>query len=90
MPLGVNTDLGDLFSKEGVEKLKNFASSFTKDGTSSKVGLRVKPSLSVGSTQVPFPNYITLEKKTGSTTTNNNNSTSTNTTTTPTTKKGRI
>lgn len=90
MPLGVNTDLGDLFSKEGVEKLKNFASSFTKDGTSSKVGLRVKPSLSVGSTQVPFPNYITLEKKTGSSSTNNNNSTSTNTTTTPTTKKGRI
>ena len=44
VPLGVNTDLGDLFSKEGVEKLKNFASSFTKDGTSSKVGLRVKPS----------------------------------------------
>lgn len=89
MPLGVNTDLGDLFSKEGVEKLKNFASSFTKDGTSSKVGLRVKPSLSVGSTQVPFPNYITLEKKTGSSSTTNN-STSTNTTTTPTTKKGRI
>lgn len=90
MPLGVNTDLGDLFSKEGVEKLKNFASSFTKDGTSSKVGLRVKPSINVGGTQVPFPNYIKLEKKTGSSTTTNNNSTSTNTTTTPTTKKGRI
>ena len=65
VPLGVNTDLGDLFSKEGVEKLKNFASSFTKDGTSSKVGLRVKPSINVGGTQVPFPNYIKLEKKTG-------------------------
>ena len=90
MPLGVNTDLGDLFSKEGVEKLKNFASSFTKDGTSSKVGLRVKPSMNVGTTQVPFPNYITLEKKTGSSSSTNNNSTSTNTTTTPTTKKGRI
>ena len=65
-PLGVNTDLGNLFSKEGVESLKAFASSFTSDGTSSKVGLRVKPSLSVGSTQVPWPNYIKLEKKTGS------------------------
>lgn len=65
VPLGVNTDLADLFSKKGVEALKNFASSFTNEGISSKVGLRVKPSLSVGSTQVPFPNYIKLEKKTG-------------------------
>ena len=65
VPLGVNTDLGDLFSKEGVDKLKNFASSFTNEGVSSKVGLRVKPSINVGGTQVPFPNYIKLEKKTG-------------------------
>ncbi|MBQ2511113.1 MAG: LEA type 2 family protein [Bacteroidales bacterium] len=65
VPLPVNTDLGKLFSKEGVESLKKFASSFSSEGTSSKVGLRVKPSLSVGSTQVPFPNYIKLEKKTG-------------------------
>lgn len=65
IPLAVNTDLGDLFSKKGVEALKAFASSFTNDGTSSKVGLKVKPSLSVGSTNIPFPNYIKLEKKTG-------------------------
>ncbi len=65
VPLPVSTDLGQLFSKKGVDALKNFASSFSSDGTSSKVGLRVKPSLSVGSTQVPFPNYIKLEKKTG-------------------------
>jgi LEA14-like dessication related protein len=77
VPLGVNTDLGQLFSKEGLESLKNFASSFTNEGISSKVGLRVRPSLSVGSTQVPFPNYITLEKKTGSTATNNNTSNTT-------------
>ena len=65
VPLGVSTDLGNLFSSKGTEALKNFASSFTSDGTSSKVGLRVKPSLSVGTVQVPFPNYIKLEKKTG-------------------------
>lgn len=84
VPLPVSTDLGKLFSQKGLDALKNFASSFTSEGISSKVGLRVRPSLSVGTTQVPFPNYITLEKKTGSTTTN--------TTTTPTsnTKKGRI
>jgi LEA14-like dessication related protein len=65
IPLAVNTDLGDLFSKKGLDALKSFASSFTNEGTSSKVGLKVKPSLSVGSTVIPFPNYITLEKKTG-------------------------
>lgn len=65
VPLGVNTDLGNLFSKQGVESLKNFASSFTSEGVSSKVGLRIRPQLTVGATQVPFPNYIKLEKKTG-------------------------
>ena len=65
VPLGVNTDLGNLFSKEGVESLKNFASSFTNEGISSKVGLRVKPSMNVGTAVVPFPDYIKLEKKTG-------------------------
>ena len=85
VPLPVSTDLGKLFSQKGLDALKNFASSFTSEGISSKVGLRVRPSLSVGTTQVPFPNYITLEKKTGS-------STTTNSTTTPTsnTRKGRI
>lgn len=89
VPLPVSTDLGKLFSQKGLDALKNFASSFTSEGISSKVGLRVRPSLSVGTTQVPFPNYITLEKKTG-TTSSTTNSSSTNTTTTPTTKKGRI
>ena len=65
VPLGVNADLGQLFSKKGVDALKNFASSFNSDGTSSKVGLRIKPSLNVGSQQVPFPDYIKLEMKTG-------------------------
>ena len=63
--LPVSTDLGQLFSQKGLDALKNFASSFTSEGVSSKVGLRVRPKLTVGSTQVPFPNYITLEKKTG-------------------------
>lgn len=75
VPLPVNTDLGQLFSKEGLDALKTFASSFTSEGISSKVGLRVKPSLSVGTAQVPFPNYITLEKKTGSTMTTSQSTT---------------
>lgn len=69
VPLGVNTDLGELFSSKSVEALKTFASSFSNEGISSKVGLRIKPSISVGTTQVPFPNYINIEKKTGTTST---------------------
>ena len=65
VPLGVNADLAELFTKKTVDALKNFASSFSNEGISSMVGLRVKPSLSVGEVQVPFPNYINLEKKTG-------------------------
>lgn len=66
VPLGVNTDLYSMFSKDGISSLKNFVSSFKSDGTSSKVGLRIKPSLNVGGVQVPMPNYIKVEKKTGS------------------------
>ena len=69
VPLGVSADLADLFSKQGIDALKTFASSFTSEGVSSKVGLRVKPSMSVGTATVPFPDYIKLEKKTGTTTT---------------------
>jgi LEA14-like dessication related protein len=65
VPLGVSTDLGQLFSSKGVDALKNFASSFSNDGTSSKIGLRIRPSMTVGTTQVPLPNYIKIEKKTG-------------------------
>ncbi|MBQ6237628.1 MAG: hypothetical protein IJK07_05370 [Bacteroidales bacterium] len=65
VPLGVNTDLYSMFSKDGINSLKNFVSSFKSDGTSSKVGLRIKPMLSVGSYTVPMPNYIKVEKKTG-------------------------
>ena len=80
VPLNVNAELADLFSKKGLDALKTFASSFSNEGISSKVGLRVKPSISVGTAQVPFPDYIKLEKKTG-TTTNSNTNTNTNTTT---------
>lgn len=66
VPLGVNTDLYSMFSKDGINSLKNFVSSFKNDGTSSKVGLRIKPLLSVGTYTVPMPNYIKVEKKTGS------------------------
>lgn len=81
VPLGVNSDLYSLFSKNGIESLKNFARSFTSDGTSSKVGLRIRPNLQVGSMQVPLGDYFKLEKKTGSS--------AASTSTTTTTPKGK-
>lgn len=75
IPLNVNTDVYSLFSN--INSLKNFVTSFSSDGTSSKIGLKIKPSINVGGVQVPMPNFITLEKTTG-----NTSSTSTTTTTT--------
>lgn len=78
IPLAVNTDVYTFFSQGGIESLKNFVSSFSNDGTSSKVSLRIKPSISVGTLNIPAPSYIKLEKTTGGnsagTTTNTNNS----------------
>ena len=65
VPLGVNTDLYRLFSKDGVNSLKTFASSFTKEGTSSQVGLRIRPSLTVGQQTIKSPSYITIMKPEG-------------------------
>lgn len=65
VPLAVNTDLYSMFSSKGIESVKTFIKSFSNDGTSSKVGLRIKPMLNVGSYTVPMPNYIKVEKKTG-------------------------
>lgn len=88
VPLGVNAELADLFSKKGLEALKTFASSFTSEGVSSNVGLRVKPSISVGTAQVPFPDYIKLEKKTGSTTTGTATGSTTSSSSKTSTKSG--
>lgn len=91
IPLTVNADIYSLFSQGGIESLKNFVSSFSNDGTSSKVALKIKPSLSVGGITIPAANYITIQKNVGvkatagnATTTTNNNPTTTTTTTTTT------
>lgn len=63
VPLSVGTDVYSLFSKKGIESLKSFASSFSNQGTSSKLGLRIRPSLTVAGQTFKAPNYITLTKK---------------------------
>ena len=64
VPLGVNTDLYKMFSSDGINALKTFASSFTSDGHSSQMGLRIRPSVSVANQVIKSPNYIQILKPT--------------------------
>ena len=61
----VSADIYSMFSQSGLDALKNFVNSFSGDGTSSKVGLKIKPKLDVNGVQVPMPDYINLQKSTG-------------------------
>ncbi len=83
VPLGVSTDLYQLFSSTGVEALKTFASSFSKDGTSSQLGLRVRPAISVAGQTIKSPSYIQIMSPSTNSTTS-----STSTSTPSTTGKG--
>ena len=60
VPLSVNTDLYKVFSSDGINKLKTFAGSFNKEGKSSQVGLRIRPSLTVASQTIKSPSYISI------------------------------
>ena len=62
VPLGVSTDLYRLFSSDGLESLKTFASSFNSQGTSSQLGLRIRPSVSVAGQTIKSPSYIQIMK----------------------------
>ncbi len=64
VPLGVSTDLYRLFSSNGLESLKTFASSFNSQGTSSQLGLRIRPSVSVAGQTFKSPSYIQIMKPT--------------------------
>ena len=70
VPLGVNTDLYRLFSSDGLESLKAFAGSFTSQGTSSQLGLRIRPSVSVAGQTIKSPSYIQIMKSTTSSSSN--------------------
>lgn len=61
IPLKVNMNAYSIFSSSGVDAVKAFISSFSKeDNTSSRVALKVKPTVNLGSATLSFPNYITL------------------------------
>lgn len=59
----ITTDLFQLFSGESADAIVNLA--FKLAGASSNpvnVGLKVKPYIRIGNTQLPYPDYITLNK----------------------------
>ncbi|MBO4282010.1 MAG: hypothetical protein J5873_02305 [Bacteroidales bacterium] len=63
VPLRVNMDAYELFSSTGVDAVKAFIQSFsaeTDNSLSSRVAVKVKPTLTLGSATITFPNYITL------------------------------
>ena len=65
VPLAVTTDVYSLFTENSMEKLKTFVKSFNNDGTSSKVKLKIKPTLNVAGIDITSPAYIKLEKTIG-------------------------
>ncbi len=63
VPLGLNADLYSIFSKDGINSLKSFAGSFSSQGTSKQLGLRVRPTISVSGQSIKSPAYFDIIKK---------------------------
>ena len=63
MPLSFNINTYDVFSKDGISAVKNFVSSFSqKDATSSRVAIKVNPTVAIGSQSLKL-GYMTLSKQ---------------------------
>lgn len=62
LPINIGTDLIKLFSKNDMQKLKDFAFGLrdANGQTSSRVTVKIKPSISVNGQRISYPNYITL------------------------------
>ncbi len=61
--LPVSTDIFKVCNN--LDAVKNLVQSFTEDGKSSQIGLKIKPSLNVAGVMIPMPDYITIQKGTG-------------------------
>lgn len=71
--LPISTDIYHVCNN--INSLKTFVQSFSGDGTSSRIGLSIKPSINVGGVSVPIPDYITVQKTTGGSTGNSGSGT---------------
>lgn len=61
IPIKVDMDAYSLFSSTGVDAIKTFINSFSKEtSTSSRIEVKVKPTLEAGAAKITFPKYITL------------------------------
>ncbi len=63
IPLGVSTDIYSLFANGGIESLKNFVTSFSSAGISSKVNLRIRPYINIAGYEYAYPSYFNLTNK---------------------------
>lgn len=62
MPLNISTDLKQLFSGETMTSLANMVLSMADaSGKPTKLTLKAKPYISVGSTTIPYPGYINIK-----------------------------
>lgn len=62
MPLTISTDLKSLFSSEPLTSLANMVLGMTDaTGKPTKLTLKAKPYIAVGSTTIPYPGYINIK-----------------------------
>lgn len=64
IPLDVKADLKEVFSSESATALINLALNLVDmSNESSKIGVKIKPTLMVGKKPISYPGYIKLKKK---------------------------
>ena len=60
IPFGFTIDLYKMFSKNGINAVKAFVSSYRQGKISDSISLRVKPSITVSGAQMYYPSYIKI------------------------------
>jgi len=64
MPIEVSIDLFEVLTGESADAVANFAINLSgSGGTPSRVKLRAKPTVNVGTTQVKYPGFFTIEEE---------------------------
>lgn len=64
VPFSATIDLRDVLSGEGLDELVNLAMNLSgKDSGSSRLELRIKPSINVGSRSIAYPGYVKVSQE---------------------------
>ena len=63
MPVGVQVDLFEVLSGESANAVTNFGMNLTgSGGTPSRIKLKIKPTIYIGTTQMKYPGFFTIEE----------------------------